>query len=136
MAGETFLVNFPSSFFLAPLSALFCAARLLWSGKISGLTDAFDSFDLQSNFSSLTLSLVDRLSANNSFTRPQEVSLTGLKYYITHTIAALKSNNSTVNIDRCLMHFQRSTFPSCPRRTRAPLFCLKESITSHKMPEH
>lgn len=69
--------------------------------------------DLQCNFIKLQLKHCPDLhwSGGQQFTRLQEVSLRGLKYYITHTIAVQKSNNSTVNIDRAL-HLNSTFFPN------------------------
>lgn len=122
---ETFLVKFPSPFFWGAFCSWFLRprrdARAVGARALTGRA----ATKLNGG-----LALFLRPSLSRRITWSQEVRLTGLKYYITHTIAAPKSNNSTVNIDRA-MHLN-SAFFCCP----FSLFCKKESITSHKMPGH
>ena len=126
---ETFLANFPSS------SSFFVSFFV----EISGLTKCIRQLPLQSNLSFSLNSFVHKESLssfslqhkNNNLQDCRRSALTGLKYYITHTISGQKSNNSTVNIDRA-QHLN-STFFNLPSSQLAK---PKESITSHEMPVH
>lgn len=121
------------------------SSRFFVRAEISGLTKCIRQlpfykvifFSLNSPDHKESLSSFSLKHKNNNLQDCRRSALTGLKYYITHTISGQKSNNSTVNIDR-VQHLN-STFFNLP----SPQLTLslsrkksKESITSHEMPVH